>query len=139
MFESRPPHHTLKKKKKETTMKRTGPTNPNLQELIVRLKKAAAENKTPLWRRVALDLERPTRMRRVVNLSRINRFTKEGELVLVPGKVLGSGQLNHKLTIAAWCISGQALERVREVKGEFLTIDELLAKNPNGKKVRIIG
>ncbi len=120
-------------------MKRTGPTNPNLQELIVRLKKAAAENNTPLWRRVALDLERPTRMRRAVNISRINRFAKEGELVLIPGKVLGSGQLSHGLTIAAWRISGQALGRVREAKGEFLTIDELLAKNPDGKNVRLIG
>jgi len=120
-------------------MKRTGPTNQHLQQLIVRLKKAAAEHDTPLWRRLAHDLERPARIRRAVNLSRINRFTKDGELVVVPGKVLGSGRLDHRLTIAAWAFSGSAEEKVADAKGEILSIEELLAKNPQGKKVRIIG
>ncbi len=120
-------------------MKRTGPMNEHLQQLILRLKKSAAENNTPLWKRVAQDLERPNRNRRAVNLSRLNRYTKEGELVLVPGKVLGSGTLGHKLTIAAWSFSGQAKEKVQAAKGEALTIDELLSKNPKGNKVRLMG
>ena len=120
-------------------MKRTGPTNPHLQQLIMRLKKTAAENNVPLWRRVADDLEQSTRSKTEVNLSRIDRYAKDGELILIPGKVLGSGRLSRKLTIAAWRISRQALEKVHEAKGEVLTIEELLSKNPAGKKVRIIG
>ena len=60
-------------------MKRTGPTNPLLQDLIGELKKRSNEQSVNLWKRIASDLERPTRNRRAVNLSRINRNTKENE------------------------------------------------------------
>ena len=120
-------------------MKRTGTTNPHLKDLILRLKRTASEKNVPLWRRVALDLSRSTRIRRQVNLSRINRFTKKGDLVIVPGKILGSGKLEHSLTIAAWRISEQAKEKVQLAQGTYLTIDELLASNPTAKKIKIIG
>ncbi len=120
-------------------MKRTGATNPLLQELIGELKKRANEQSVNLWKRVALDLEKPTRQRRVVNLSRINRYTEENEVIVVPGKVLGTGSLNHKLTIAAFQYSDGAKEKLEKSKSTVVSLLELSKESPSGKKIRIIG
>lgn len=120
-------------------MKKTGPTNQQLKELVKDLKSESYKQKAAIWRRVALDLEKPTRSRRVVNLSRLNRFTKENEIVIVPGKVLGAGALNHGLTIAAFAFSQSAKEQIEGANGKCITIQELVKQNPSGKNIKIIG
>tara|TARA_Y100000310_G_C20460990_1_gene705346 strand:+ start:346 stop:708 length:363 start_codon:yes stop_codon:yes gene_type:complete len=120
-------------------MKLTGPSNPLLKDLVGELKKRANEQSVNLWKRVALDLERPTRQRRAVNLSRINRHTKENEVIIVPGKVLGTGILNHKLTISAYQFSDQAKEKIEKAGAEIVTLLDISKEKPNGKKIRIIG
>ena len=120
-------------------MKRTGPTNEQLQTLVADLKRQSYEQETNIWRRVVSDLERATRNRRVVNISRLNRFTKENEVIVVPGKVLGSGTLGHSITIAAFAFSENAKEQIEKAKGKCMTIKELAKQNPKGKDVRIIG
>ena len=120
-------------------MKRTGPSNTHLQTLIKELKTQAITQDVSLWKRIAVELEKPTRQRRAVNLSRINRHTKDAELIIVPGKVLGSGSLDHKITISAWSFSDGALEKLKQQQCEVLTIRDLLKKNPKGQKVRILG
>lgn len=120
-------------------MKRTGATNPQTQSLIFELKKKASVNETPLFSRLAYDLEKPTRSRRVVNLSRINRHTEDGEVIVVPGKVLGNGTLDHALTIYAFDYSQGALDSIKSAKAKALRIEELLKSEIKGKKIRIIG
>ena len=120
-------------------MKRTGPSNIHMRELIAHLRKESTSQKAGLWSRIAEDLELPTRKRRIVNLSRLSRFTKANETVIVPGKVLGSGVLEHGLVIAALSFSEGAKERIEQAKGKCITIAELLKQNPKGKDVRIIG
>ena len=120
-------------------MKRTGPTNNILQDLIGELKKRSNEQSVKLWKKVAIDLEKPTRQRRIVNLSKINRYTKENEIVVVPGKVLGSGDLNHKVTISAYQFSEQAKDKIEKTGSKILTLLELSKEKPNGKRLRIIG
>ena len=120
-------------------MKRTGPTNNVLVKLINDLKKASLQQNVALWKRVALDLEKPTRKRRAVNLSRINRHSKENETVVVPGKVLGSGVLDHKLTIAAYQFSQGALDKISEMGARVVPLGELIKESPKGKRIRVIG
>ena len=120
-------------------MKRTGPTNKYLQELIVELKKKASVENVRFWSRIASDLERPTRTRRVVNLSKIDRHTKEGEIIVVPGKVLSGGELNHSLTIAAWQFSEKALDKINQKKAKAISIQDLMKSNIKGKRIRIMG
>ena len=112
--------------------------NNQLQELIKELKTLAIEKQVDLWKRVATDLERPTRQRRVVNISRINTFTIPDEIVIVPGKVLSGGELDHPVTVAALNFSENAGKKIA-VKGKVMSIQELIRQNPEGKKVRIIG
>jgi large subunit ribosomal protein L18e len=119
-------------------MKRTGPTNPNLQVLISELKQKSLAEGVKLWKRVAKDLEKPSRQRRSVNIYKIDKTAREGETVIVPGKVLSVGQLTKKLNVAAFIFSKQAEEKINQV-GKAITIQQLIQENPKGKKVRIIG
>ena len=119
--------------------KRTGPTNPILQNLVQELKKKSSEQSANLWRRVADDLEKPTRQRRVVNLSSLSRHTKENEIVVVPGKVLGAGDLNHRLTISAFQFSDGAKEKIERAGAKIVPLVELSKSNPSGKGIRIMG
>ncbi len=120
-------------------MKMETKTDESLALLICELKKKSIESKQRIWKRIALDLERPTRQRRVVNLSRLNRFTKDGETVIVPGKVLSSGELDHKITIAAWKFSDSAEEKIAKQNAKALTIQEFMKSDIKGKKIRIMG
>ncbi|MEA2037998.1 MAG: 50S ribosomal protein L18e [Nanoarchaeota archaeon] len=120
-------------------MKRTGPINPLLRELIEELKKKSIEQKVNIWDKIASDLEKPTRRRRVVNLSKISSFTKENETIVVPGKVLGSGVLDHKLTISAYQFSDGAMEKIAKAGAKIVSLNELIQESPKGKRIRIIG
>ncbi len=113
--------------------------NEELERLIRELKKKSIEEKVKIWKRIASDLEKPTRNRRIINLSKIDRYTKDNETIIVPGKVLGSGELNKKVVIAAYSFSDQALSKIKLCNGKAVNIEELMKKNPKGNKVRIIG
>jgi len=114
-------------------------TNPELIRLIRLLRKAARENKANIWRAVAEYLSKPRRIRRAVNVSRINRYTKEGDEVVVPGKVLGAGLITHPVKVAALAFSDQARQKIIKAKGKCLSIPELIKLNPKGSNVKIIG
>lgn len=120
-------------------MKPIQKSNVHLKNLALDLYKYSNENKSAFWRRIADDLLKPTRSRRLVNVFKLNLFSKDGEVVVVPGKVLGTGDLNHKVTVAAYDFSKSAVEKIRNAKGDVLTIKELLEKNPQAKDVRILG
>ncbi|MEA3430037.1 MAG: 50S ribosomal protein L18e [Nanoarchaeota archaeon] len=120
-------------------MKRTGPTNLELKNLILELKKKSSDSKILLWKRIARDLEKPSRQRRKANLYRINRYTRDDEIALVPGKVLSLGNIEKKITIAALNFSDHAIIKINAAGAKAITIKELLKQNPEGKKVRIIG
>lgn len=112
--------------------------NNELAQLIVDLKTLSIEKKVKIWKRVAEDLEKPTRSRRVVNLYKLAKFTKDKELVVVPGKVLGTGDLNHAIDVAAFSFSEDAAKKI-SVKGKVLSIRDIMKNNPEGKNVRIMG
>jgi len=116
-------------------VKRTGPANLGLKNLIHELKKTSSEQNVKIWKRVAEDLSRSTRIRREVNIDRINRSAKDKETIVVPGKVLGVGELDKDVTVAAFRFSESAKNKIKN----NMTIQELIKKNPKGSKVRIIG
>ncbi|MEW6070567.1 MAG: 50S ribosomal protein L18e [Candidatus Thermoplasmatota archaeon] len=114
-------------------------TNPQLIELIKTLKKASIERNVKIWKALAKHLESAGKNWCEVNLSRISRYAKENETLVVPGKVLASGTLSKKITIAAFSFSKNAAQKIITNKGKILSIQELLAHNPTGSNVRIIG
>ena len=62
----------------------------------------------------------------------------DGETVLIAGKVLGSGLLSKAVTVAAYNFSVTALEKIEEVGGKCLTIEQILEENPKGSGIRIL-
>jgi large subunit ribosomal protein L18e len=119
-------------------MRETKSTNPELVQLIRFLKKQSRETQANIWLDVAGHLAKPSRQRVAVNLSRINRHTEKREVIVVPGKVLGTGTLNHPVTVAAFGASEKAKEKLAAAKAKYLSISELVKKNPKGTKVKII-
>ncbi|MBC7100467.1 50S ribosomal protein L18e [Methanothermobacter tenebrarum] len=113
-------------------------TNPNLIKLIRTLKRKSSQENVAIWKDIAKRLEKPTRQMAEVNISRINRHTTENDTIIVPGKVLGTGRLDHKVKIAAWKFSKTAKDKIREAKGQHLTIEEILEENPKGSNIKII-
>jgi len=113
-------------------------TNPNYVSLIRLLEKKSRENDAAIWMDVAERLSQPKSRRVIVNVSKINRHTKENEEVLVPGKVLGSGMMNHPATVAALNFSDEARTKIIGAKGKCLSIPEALEANPKGANLRII-
>ena len=120
-------------------MRRIKTTNPELINLIRFLKKRAQEDDAKIWRAVADRLSKPRQRRAAVNLSRLNRHTQGSETVVVPGKVLGAGIVDHPIYIAAFAFSNKAKSKISKAKGKCLTFEELMKKNPKGMKVKIIG
>ncbi|MEM2878254.1 MAG: 50S ribosomal protein L18e [Candidatus Hadarchaeales archaeon] len=117
----------------------TGPTNPVLRRLIRELRKSGKENRSRIWSELADRLESPRRMRAEVNLSQINRYTENGAVVVVPGKVLSAGKLNHPVTVAAFKFSNPARRRIVAAGGRAINISELIRENPAGKGVILMG
>jgi len=120
------------------TTKRTGPTNIIVRKTIRVLRSAANKNNAPIWRYVAELIDRPRRLRVAVNISKINRYTEDGDIVVVPGKVLGAGTIDHPVTVAALGFSEQAVEKIRAAGGKVMHILQLVEENPRGSRVKII-
>ena len=109
-----------------------------LRKLVNELKKNSIVNNVRIWKRIAVDLEKPTRNRREINIYKIEKYANPNETVVVPGKVLGTGELTKKVNVAAFNFSDSAYRKIKE-KGQAMSISELLKNNPKGKKVRILG
>lgn len=118
-------------------MKRTGPDNYQLQLLLKELAPQARESR--FWKRITEEVNRPSRQRREVNVYKIEKYAREGETVVVPGKVLSVGELSKPVTVAAMNFSAGAREKIMQAKGKTMLIQELLQQNPDLRKVRILG
>jgi large subunit ribosomal protein L18e len=112
--------------------------NQTLIDTIKALENASKESGKAIWKALAEDLDSAKRRRVAVNLSRIDRHTEEGEIVAVPGKVLAAGSLSKPVKIAAYSFSAGAVEKIKSAKGEFMSLDVLLASGIEPSQIRIM-
>ncbi len=113
-------------------------TNPQLIATISDLKAMTRENGSAIWRDVALRLEKPKRNWAEANLSKLELYAKDGETILVPGKVLAAGTISKKITVAAYDFSDAAAKAIVAAGGKTMSIEELAKANPKGTGVRIM-
>ena len=106
-----------------------------LQNLIIELE----QKDKPIWKAVAKGLNRPRKAGFKMNLFRLDRIADGKETVLVPGLVLGTGEISKKVNIAALKFSGSAKQKIEKAGGKCWSIPELAKENPEGKGVRILG
>ncbi|MCL4389002.1 MAG: 50S ribosomal protein L18e [Candidatus Marsarchaeota archaeon] len=87
---------------------------PEVKEWLSFASSASGGGKAKIWGRVAELVAVPARSRTAVNIYKINKHTKEGSNVIVPGKVLSAGKMDHKIRIAALEYSKGAAKRLSE-------------------------
>jgi large subunit ribosomal protein L18e len=112
----------------------TGPSNFYIRKLIRDLWKT----KIKIWKTVSKKLSGPRRNRVKANLYHINKNTKKNDTIIVPGKILGMGELDHTLTIACLEYSKTAKKKVESSGSKLISIEELLEQNPKGSGVKIL-
>jgi len=103
----------------------------------IRLLQSKAKD-SPVWKNVVKELSRSRSNRTEVNLERINKSTKKGDIVIVPGKILGDGSLDHEITVAAFKFSKSAIEKLKGSGCTTLNLDEFASKNQNVKDVKLM-
>jgi large subunit ribosomal protein L18e len=108
--------------------------DPGRLELIKELESASG-----IWSAVASELSKVRRNRREVNIHRLEEHTGDGDVIVVPGKVLGDGSLSHKIDVAAYKFTEGALKKIKEAGGKTMSITELMKKNPKGSNIKLMG
>lgn len=107
-------------------------SNDDLQETI----RLALKNKA--WFKLAQILSASTRQYSSVNLGQIDKVSKQGEIIVVPGKVLSSGSLTKKVRIASLGISAEAKDKLKETKSEYVYLAKEIQSNVKAEGVRVI-
>ncbi len=112
-------------------------TNAENERLLAVLDALRKEQK-PFWKRVAELLAKPKRRRIEVNLRKIEKLAKEGDTVVVPGKVLGDGKLTKKVNVVAFSFSESAKRMMKEAGAKYMEIEEYYKKNKEAKDATIL-
>ncbi len=114
-------------------------TNQVVIRMAKDLKKASIKNDAPIWAKLAEYALKPSIARRDINLNRIGQLTKENDTVVFPGKVLGTGNVSHKITLCSFSISNSAAGKITDNGGKLIGYSELIEQNPTGKGVVLLG
>ena len=114
-------------------------TNQVVIHMAKDLKKASTKNDAPIWAKLAEYALKPSAARRDLNLNRIGQLTKENDVVVFPGKVLGTGNISHKITLFSFSISNSAANKILNNGGKIISHSELVEQNPTGKGVVLLG
>jgi len=111
----------------------TGPSNYYVRKLIRDLWKT----KIKIWKTISKKLSGPRKNRVKTNIYRINKKTKKNDVIVIPGKILGMGELDHNLTIACLETSKTAKKKIESSGSKLISIEDLLEQNPKGSGVKI--
>ena len=113
--------------------------NQVVLHMIKDLKQASKKNEAPIWSKLADLAIKPSSTKRIVNLTRINKITKESDVLFVPGKVLGTGNMSHKITLSSFSMSTTAANKIIQSGGNVISYSDMIKKFPTGKGVIIFG
>lgn len=113
---------------------KTNAENKRLLKILDALRK----EQKPFWRRVAELLAKPKRRRTEVNLKKIEKLAKDGDVVVVPGKVLGDGRLTKKVNVVAFSFSESAKKIIDGAGAKYMEIEEYYRKDKEAKDAIIL-
>jgi len=94
---------------------------PDIKELYGLL----ARKKEPFWKKIREIVIKPKRKRIKVSTTKLNKFYKEGKIIVVPGKVLLGEIPKNGIKVAALSASKKALKYLKE-SGEFMHIKDII-------------
>ena len=107
-------------------------TSKEIVDTIIQSKKLKS------WREIANMVSGPRRRQASLNLSQIDKETKEGDTVIIPGKVLSGGKVSKKIRIAALYFSKSAEKKLKEKKCEVVKIKDEIKINPGAKGLKVL-
>jgi large subunit ribosomal protein L18e len=110
-----------------------------IADTVWTLRGAYKKTKAPIWKDMERKFLKTNSNRREVNVDKLSKHTKEGDVVIVPGKILGSGNLGHTIIIYSYSISKLAAKKITEAGGQILDLPEFTRRYPHGTGVKVIG
>ena len=113
--------------------------NQVVLHMVKDLKQASKKNEAAIWSKLADLALKPSSTKCTVNLTRINKITKENDVLFVPGKVLGTGNMSHKITLSSFSMSTTAANKIIQSGGNIMVYSDMIKKFPTGKGVIIFG
>ena len=114
-------------------------SNSTLVKTILELKEASRKNEAPLWRSIANRLEGSSRNWPSVNVSKLEYNINKNGKAIIPGKLMGTGIVTKKMTVAAYSFTDSAKEKIQSAGGKCLTYNEMIKATPKGTDVTVIG
>ena len=103
------------------------------------LERQSRKSKQNIWKDISYRLVSSRKNRSTVNVAEISRNSKDGGKVVVPGKVLAAGSIDHKVTVSAFSFSQGARAKIVASGGECIEISEFAKSTSKAKDVLIIG
>ncbi|MEM2841998.1 MAG: 50S ribosomal protein L18e [Thermoproteota archaeon] len=109
-----------------------------LYRIAIMAEKAGRKNDSRFWLAVAQEIMKPRETRAEINLGQVSRLTSSGETVVIPGKLLGDGEIEHPVRISSISVSSSALKKLIKAGGEYISIEKLILENPKGKNLKLL-
>jgi large subunit ribosomal protein L18e len=91
------------------------------------IERKGKKSKAGVWSDVSRKLSGSRNNRRAVNVGEIDRASKDNSSVIVAGKVLGGGNISHKVTVAAFAFSKEARGKILQSGGACVELSEIAA------------
>ena len=114
-------------------------SNSTLVKTILELKEASRKNEALLWRSIANRLEGSSRNWPSVNVSKLEYNINKNGKAIIPGKLMGTGIVTKKMTVAAYSFTDSAKEKIQSSGGKCLPYNEMINATPKGTDVTVIG
>ncbi len=111
--------------------------NKVLRSAIILLERKGRSGKSAIWTEAARLLASGRVTWPEVNIARLARIGG-ASAVFVPGKVLGTGNLERKLNVGAFSFSASARSKIEQAGGKALTVEEFVKKYPEGSGVALV-
>jgi large subunit ribosomal protein L18e len=111
--------------------------NKVLRSAIVLLERKGRSGKNAIWMEAARLLASGTVTWPEVNVARLARVG-DASAVFVPGKVLGTGNIEKKLNVGAFSFSASARSKIEQAGGKALSVEEFVKKYPEGSGVALV-
>lgn len=107
-------------------------THPTLVETLLAARKQRA------WQKFAQKLAGPTRQHVSINLDHLDNQAKEGDTIVVAGKILSGGNVTKRFRVCAMSFSSVALSKLKDAKVEAVYLLEEIKKNPKAEGIKQI-
>ncbi|HLH86263.1 MAG TPA: 50S ribosomal protein L18e, partial [Thermoplasmataceae archaeon] len=109
-----------------------------LKNTVDELLKISRESGSTFWRDIAERLVEGKHRLASTNLGKIEKLSSDGDTIVIPGTVLGSGYFNRKATLSSLRVSSSAFRKIKESGSTFKNLVDLARENPKGTNLKIL-